>query len=188
MTKAWNIPGDLQRFFERVLELSYPTYRPTILSGPKSFTSIQPTPIVTDDDEDSSDTWPAPTKIAENVVVDGPWVILLENFLSDEECERLIKLGYDRGYERSKDVGAKKFDGTFDGYENPRRTSTNAWCQDECSEDPLVQNVTIRLEQLTGIPSNNSEFFQLLRYVETQEYSTLLFVLSSLFLFPLLRK
>jgi prolyl 4-hydroxylase len=172
--KAWNKAGDLQLFFERLLEHSYPQYRPTILSGPKSFTT-QPSPIVTSDDENSdadASPWPAPAKIADNVVVDGPWVVILEDFLSDEECDRLIKLGYDKGYERSKDVGAKKFDGTFEAYENPKRTSTNAWCLDECYNDTMVQNVTARLEQLTGIPTNHSEYWQLLRYVETQEYST----------------
>lgn len=45
----------------------------------------------------------------------GPWVVTLEKFISDEECQRLIDLGGEAGYEISRDVGAKKFDGTYDG-------------------------------------------------------------------------
>jgi prolyl 4-hydroxylase len=36
-----------------------------------------------------------------------PWVVMLENVATEEECERMIQLGADRGYERSKDVGKK---------------------------------------------------------------------------------
>jgi hypothetical protein len=161
------------------LENSYPIYHPTILSRPNAYTSSTPKSksLSYDDNtgtisQDGAPLWPIHANVAENVVVDGPWVVTLDNFLSDEECDRLIKLGYDRGYERSKDVGAKKFDGTFDSYENPKRTSTNAWCTKDCYDDPIVQNVTARLEDLTGIPRNNSEYWQLLRYLETQEYST----------------
>ena len=38
---------------------------------------------------------------------DGPWLITLENVATEEECKRMIRLGADRGYERSQDVGAK---------------------------------------------------------------------------------
>jgi len=109
--------------------------------------------------------------IPEDAIADGPWVVTLENLLSDEECDRLVQLGHNEGYERSMDVGAKRFDGTFDAHENPRRTSTNAWCSGDCFDDPMVQEITNRLEQLTGIPSNHSEYWQLLRYEETQEYN-----------------
>lgn len=37
----------------------------------------------------------------------GPWVITLENVASEEQCKHLIRLGADRGYERSADVGKK---------------------------------------------------------------------------------
>lgn len=40
---------------------------------------------------------------------DAPWVIVIDDFLTQEECERLIELGTERGYERSSDVGAKKY-------------------------------------------------------------------------------
>ena len=37
----------------------------------------------------------------------GPWVITLENVATEEECNRLIELGKERGYERSQDVGER---------------------------------------------------------------------------------
>lgn len=43
----------------------------------------------------------------------GPWVVILDSFLTDDECERLIELGAIEGYKRSSDVGEKKEDGTF---------------------------------------------------------------------------
>jgi hypothetical protein len=57
----------------------------------------------------------------------GPWVVVLDNVISAEECQRLIDLGGEVGYEVSMDTGKKqKFDGTFEGYTNQKRTSTNA--------------------------------------------------------------
>lgn len=157
--KAWEKPGDLERFFERLLEQTadHPEYKPTVYSGPALYTA---TP------ENGTHTAPPAA------VVNGPWVVTLENVLSGDECERLIELGHVEGFEPSKEVGAKMFDGSFDSFLNTRRTSTNTWCKDACYDDPLVQQLTARIERLMGIPSNHSEYWQLLRYEETQEYST----------------
>ena len=100
----------------------------------------------------------------------GPWLITLENFTTDEECDRLIQLGAEEGYEISKDVGKKKFDGTYDGFENKGRTSTNAWCNDKCYNDTLTQQVLMRMANLTGVPEENSEYLQLLKYEVGQFY------------------
>ena len=98
-----------------------------------------------------------------------PWVIALENVLTDEQCDALIQLGKDRGYERSQDVGEKKFDGTFGGHTSDSRTSSNTWCLDECYDDPMTQQVVRTIENITGIPDENSEYLQLLEY-EVGEY------------------
>ena len=52
-----------------------------------------------------------------------PWVITFENFMSAEECEHLIKLGYDSKYERSEDVGPLRVDGSFGSVQSTKRTS-----------------------------------------------------------------
>lgn len=38
---------------------------------------------------------------------EGPWVITMDNVATEEECEKIIQLGTDRGYERSQDVGER---------------------------------------------------------------------------------
>jgi prolyl 4-hydroxylase len=101
---------------------------------------------------------------------DGPWVITIDHFLADEECERLIELGHEQGYERSADVGKMNWDGTFEDSINDGRTSTNAWCDEGCRDDPLTKAVLHKIENLTGVPDNSSEFLQLLRYEPGQYY------------------
>lgn len=101
---------------------------------------------------------------------DAPWMIMFDSFATKEECERLIELGGMEGYERSSDVGKRRFDGSFENYVNDGRTSTNAWCQKECSEDPLASGVIERISIVTGIPERNSENLQLLKYEPGQYY------------------
>lgn len=101
---------------------------------------------------------------------EGPWVVTLENVASPDECEAMIEAGRVRGYERSKDVGSRKFDGTFDSFESDDRTSSNTWCVDECYDDQRHQNVLKIVENITGIPEKNSEYWQLLHYQEGQFY------------------
>jgi prolyl 4-hydroxylase len=100
----------------------------------------------------------------------GPWVVTLENLLTPEECDRLIELGAEEGYEISRDVGAKKFDGTHEAVTSSGRTSTNAWCNGACYNDTMTQSVLAKIENVTGVPEANSEYLQLLRYEESQFY------------------
>ncbi len=109
---------------------------------------------------------------------EGPWVITLEHVTTEEQCDRLIKLGADRGYTRSKDVGKAKFDGSFDSNVHDTRTSHNTWCLDECYQDETTQTVLGNIENITGIPDENSEYLQLLSYEETQFYAVRFFVFS----------
>jgi prolyl 4-hydroxylase len=60
--------------------------------------------------------------------------------------------------------------GTFNRKVNTGRTSTNAWCQNDCEQDPVTQAVTERMQKITGIPSVNFEYLQLLRYEIGQFY------------------
>lgn len=39
----------------------------------------------------------------DETVKDGPWLITFENFISDQEADRLIELGGIEGYKRSSD-------------------------------------------------------------------------------------
>ena len=93
----------------------------------------------------------------------------LENFLSDEEVERLLELAEDDGYEPSDDGGEYLEDGTFVTYLIPGRTSYNTWCS-ECNNDPLGQDVLARIEEMTQIDRNHFEHLQMLRYERNQHY------------------
>jgi prolyl 4-hydroxylase len=105
-----------------------------------------------------------------NATDNYPWVITLDNFVSEEECEELIKFGTDEKYERSKDVGDLNDDSTVSAVRSTGRTSKNAWCPDECSEDPITGSVHRRIEKLADVHCNNCEYIQLLSYEEGDFY------------------
>ena len=97
-------------------------------------------------------------------LVNSPWVVTLENFLSADEATILIDHGSKLGYERSADVGELLEDGSFEDDVNEGRTSENAWCEEECKEDPVTTGIMERIEFVSGIHANYSESLQLLRY------------------------
>jgi prolyl 4-hydroxylase len=102
----------------------------------------------------------------------GPWVITMEDVVTEEEAIRLIDLGAEKGYARSSDVGALKADGTFVESISSGRTSSNAWCQHECYKDGTAKTVAERISNFTGIAEMHSEFLQLLQYEKGQFYKT----------------
>ena len=55
----------------------------------------------------------------------GPWVITMDNVLSENEAKNFIDLGAKQGYRRSSDVGRMNPDGTFERNVNEGRTSSN---------------------------------------------------------------
>jgi hypothetical protein len=64
----------------------------------------------------------------------------------------------------------RKFDGTYGSVTQDTRTSHNTWCLDECYENELHQNVIKNVENITGIPDTNSEYWQFLQYDVGQFY------------------
>lgn len=50
------------------------------------------------------------------------------------------------------------------------RTSSHAWCTDECYDDATVKTIRQRIFDVTGVPSNNYECLQLLKYNVGQFY------------------
>lgn len=115
-----------------------------------------------DSDEDDDEYYKEPL----------PWVISIDDFLSDEECERLIEHGEAQGYKQSTEYGNESnIDGSVPFVEKKSRTSTNAWCTSEdCKNDPIVKGIIDRMAKMTGIPSDNYESLQLVRYEEGQFY------------------
>jgi prolyl 4-hydroxylase len=149
MPNTWR-PGDVNEYFTNLTTMEkYAKYAPRVLSRPSLL--------------------PGDTEKTVDYLVGGPWAVLLENFLSEEEAERLIELGAEEGYKRSSDVGKVRFDGTYDSKIGSGRTSYNSWCQNSCYNDTTAQKVIQRITDVTNIPEENSENLQMLRY-EVGEY------------------
>ena len=147
--------GDLDRLFYDIVNGKWDQYGPVIHSAPKDYKRTNSSSTVDDSD----------------VKIGGPWVVTFDNFLTDEEADRMIELGYKEGFDRSTDVGQRKFDGTYDKKVSTGRTSNNAWCMHECEKDPIAERVGHRIGNVTTVPSSYSENFQILRYEETQRYN-----------------
>jgi prolyl 4-hydroxylase len=138
---AWQ-PGDLDVFFQNLTTLTQ--YEPTVHSQP--------------------------SKIPGDKHESAPWVVTLENVINEEEANTLIKWGEDYGWHDSMVAGDAREDGTSEAVYSEDRTSSLAWCHEECMEDPIVQGILERLSNITNLHSNHSDYLQLLRYEEGQKY------------------
>jgi prolyl 4-hydroxylase len=92
-----------------------------------------------------------------------PWVVIVDGVVTEEESKHMIELGDLEGFKRSQDVGAKNPDGTYGSIVSTGRTSTNAWCNENCYKDPVAAQVQKKLSDLTMINETNSEYLQLLK-------------------------
>ncbi len=144
-------PGMLNELFENIVDDAdgsgrYAAYNPVAVSRPR---------------------W----KGDGSAVRDGPWVVILEDFITDEEINELINAGHTKGFHRSMDVGIENPDGSHEDDVSEGRTSTNAWCDDElCTNHPIIAPVIERIANVTGTHPRNSEHLQLLRYEPGQYY------------------
>lgn len=133
--------GDLNKFFMGVVtNEKYQQYNPTVLSAPEYL--------------------PGDTKATAGYMVDGPWIVMLDDVISKVESSVLIDLGTEEGFK------ASYAEGEVSSNESP----TVAWCKGDCYEDPLVQKVVQRLADITDLPGGNSEWFQLVKYENGQFY------------------
>ena len=130
---AWG-PGDLNKLFsgwatdEKLKE----TYGLQVVSSPEP--------------EKYGATW-------ENAKDGSPWVVVFDNFLTDDEVRDLIRGGEIEGYERSTDQGAINDLGEMEKVVSKTRTSANSWCMHKCSRLTGVQSATKKIEEITGLVS-----------------------------------
>ena len=138
--------------------------------------------------------------------IGGPWIVILEDFLTPEECDRMIELGDVIGRTKStiEDDDDDEDDDEYEGDEEdgnhqdntdkekeaangdePQegeddgdgdgdgdgglytawRTSSTAWCNDECLNDPIAQRIERRIGLTTGVTDESYyEELQLLKY------------------------
>ena len=91
-------PGDLNILFDRIVKEAE--------DGSKGYT-------VTVFSRPSAESLLDPELSEEKDLQQPPWVITFDNFLTEEESDHLIKMGYKGEYKRSEDVGEENFDGSF---------------------------------------------------------------------------
>lgn len=88
----------------------------------------------------------------------GPWVVVLNKFLSASECDALIDRTEQLGFQSSKIETAKNSFGELVATKEATRTSSSTHCFDPtCFRDPVVQRVKRRVQALTGVQDRNFE-------------------------------
>jgi len=104
-----------------------------------------------------------PKKIADNVIMYSPDPILyvVENFLSDEECQAFIDAA-DGNLKPSVVISNEEL------VQHKTRTSENCWIEHDASE--IIHEVSKRLSILVQMPIRNAEQYQLVFYKEGTEY------------------
>jgi prolyl 4-hydroxylase len=93
-----------------------------------------------------------------NVISTSPWIVTFDNFISDQEVDSLLNSV--TKFERSTDTGETNEYGETGRILSQGRTSTNAWCQRECEQNPDVKNMMRKIEEVTNIPRSHYESFQ----------------------------
>ena len=102
-------------------------------------------------------------------IADGPWVATLADFVTEEDGRNILATVSSQ-FARSTDQGSVDKYGEQSKIVSKSRTSENAWCTGHCESHPSTVEVMSRIEKVTGIPTENYESFQVLRYQLGQEY------------------
>jgi prolyl 4-hydroxylase len=100
-----------------------------------------------------------------NVVMrcNAPDIVLLDNFMSETECDELRKL--------SKGTLTKSTvvdDNTGEGVKHEARSSQGTYFS--LAQNPLVEKIEARISEITGQPAINGEGIQILNYIDGGEY------------------
>uniref|UniRef100_A0A7S3NK16 Fe2OG dioxygenase domain-containing protein n=1 Tax=Aureoumbra lagunensis TaxID=44058 RepID=A0A7S3NK16_9STRA len=97
----------------------------------------------------------------------GPRVFLIENLISDFECDHMISLG--------QKVVRQSMVGQGGGFKSKTRTSANGWLRRNAS--PILDHIYKRFGDVLGIddkllvPKFNAEELQIVQYQTSQEYA-----------------
>lgn len=88
---------------------------------------------------------------------DQPWISIVDNFLTEEECAHFI----------TQSVSQMKKASTIAGMHHAR-TNSYAWLKHDHSE--ITQRVGERIAQTVKMPLENAESFQVVYYDEGEQY------------------
>lgn len=164
-------PGDLNKMFDRIVRRA-PGNRTDLSDEEQAALRASDTPMYTVQVHSQPEMEEVTQISAALDKSTPPWVVTLDNFLTAEECDTMIQLGYKYEYQVSKDVGGQKFDGSHEGVLSERRTSENAWCSRfaGCRNETIPTRIHQRMSDVLGIPPENSEDMQVLKYEVGQFY------------------
>jgi len=87
---------------------------------------------------------------------DGPWLLTIDDFLTSEESDEVIRAGSQGGKVWQRSMAG-------DGVQ-ASRTSSTAWCGGVCAQNPTIAAVEERVARMMGIPMENAEPMQVLRH------------------------
>jgi len=124
----------------------------------------EPSPVPIISLEGSPNTVDAGDRIVEIVAsIIHPRVVVVADFLSDEECDYIISNAESR-IQRSSTLNS----GTGESEVHPARTSFGMFYKK--GENEVIQRIEQRIAKLTNWPAENGEGLQVLRYQVGQEY------------------
>jgi len=105
------------------------------------------------------------------ILSEEPWIVQFDNFFTTEDAAGVLSTVSGR-WERSTDTGAMNEFGESGRIVSKARTSENAWCRSDCENHPATQSIINKIVDVIGIPYENFESFQILKYSVGQFYRT----------------
>ena len=94
-----------------------------------------------------------------------PEVVLIENVLSNEECDQLIDMAFKKGLSRSYVIAGPG------GSSIPHNARTSTSIFFKISENSFIRSIEERLSRLTNWPHMNGEGLQVICYQDRQQYT-----------------
>lgn len=92
---------------------------------------------------------------------DEPLIVVLDNVLSDQECNKLIEFSKDN-------LKSSKISSSGEGEGNDIRTSSSMFFQG--NENDILEKLEKRISAIMCIPIEHAEGIQILKYTPGQEY------------------
>jgi len=175
--------GGIVSMFEKVID-SYPRDQITVLSFPPSRKEFLESRHLNVAEIKPAVDWSTHYSTFEEWMEKGkewvgdldhekPWVLTLDNFITDEEADFLVDQGHKLGFEQSTKVGELDdydVESEHKGVVDEGRTSRNTFCDDACYDHPITKRIMEKMSLLTGLPKANSESLQLLKYEVGEHY------------------
>lgn len=104
-------------------------------------------------------------ELAPKVLSTDPWIVYFEKFLSEAEVRKIEKHLFDPSREAEFQASSAGNSGLHSA-----RYSETAYCIGACDEHKIIQTVRGRASSITGVPEENFDFSQALRYKKKMFY------------------